>query len=292
MYHGSESTLKRHGYYCRSGKAGSTARSRSCVSCARAKARCDNTRPECSRCLSKAVKCQYPPNARRGARLGNQYSDDAPKQQQSVVPSLAADLPSAKDRQEAGSYFDLLLDPALDISDPVFADLEGAYFDPDIDFADSLNPQMNDEGVQYNSLELSTPSTNPTNQVQQAIQSPNISIPAMPTYTIRSFNQRPKLKPTPQRISNLIFHSLKSYYLMMMHDQTLPPFIHPSLVSSDVENNDMEPLTNCISLVHMLSSRLHGSRKLFWKNVRIECERLRAEVRYVCDPAQDIQRVS
>ena len=39
----------------------------------------------------------------------------------------------------------------------------------------------------------------------------------------------------------------------------------------------MEPLTNCMSLVHMLSSRIHGSRKLFWKNVRMECERLHAE---------------
>jgi hypothetical protein len=30
--------------------------------------------------------------------------------------------------------------------------------------------------------------------------------------------------------------------------------------------------------VHMISSGVQGSRKLFWKNVRMECERLCEEV--------------
>ena len=200
------------------------------------------------------------------------------------MPSLLADHPSVENRQEAGNDGDILLNTALEISDPDFADLGREYFNPDIDFADFLNLQTNDEGVQYHSMESSSlachsvPSTGQTNQIQQAICSPDVSIQAIPTYTVRSFNQRPKLKTSAQRIANLILHTLKSYPLMMLRDNTLPPFIHPHLISSDVENNDMEPLTNCISLVHMLSSRIHGSRKLFWKNVRMECERLCAEV--------------
>ncbi|KFY91853.1 hypothetical protein V498_05290, partial [Pseudogymnoascus sp. VKM F-4517 (FW-2822)] len=55
---------------------------------------------------------------------------------------------------------------------------------------------------------------------------------------------------------------------------SLPPFIHPRLISSEAENNHMEPLTNCICLVHMISSGIRGSRKLFWKNVQMECERM------------------
>ncbi|KAK5095426.1 hypothetical protein LTR70_003590 [Exophiala xenobiotica] len=39
----------------------------------------------------------------------------------------------------------------------------------------------------------------------------------------------------------------------------------------------MEPLNNCISLMHMLKSGVQGTRKLFWKNVRLECERLYGE---------------
>ncbi|KAI5360705.1 hypothetical protein Slin15195_G086210 [Septoria linicola] len=38
----------------------------------------------------------------------------------------------------------------------------------------------------------------------------------------------------------------------------------------------MEPLANCISLVHMIGSP-KGSRKLLWRNVRLECERMRAD---------------
>ncbi|THX54515.1 hypothetical protein D6D06_05475 [Aureobasidium pullulans] len=39
----------------------------------------------------------------------------------------------------------------------------------------------------------------------------------------------------------------------------------------------MEPLANCLSLLHMIGGNLRGSRKLFWKNVSMECERLREE---------------
>jgi hypothetical protein len=75
--------------------------------------------------------------------------------------------------------------------------------------------------------------------------------------------------------------------MMQRHNgsqNSLPPFIHPHLASSDFgidmgENADpMEPLHNCISLVHMLGGGVRGSRKLFWKNVRLECERFCKEV--------------
>ncbi|KAK4125685.1 hypothetical protein N657DRAFT_568401 [Parathielavia appendiculata] len=66
---------------------------------------------------------------------------------------------------------------------------------------------------------------------------------------------------------------------MMLRHTTLPPFIHPRLLFSPIADNDddLEPLHNCISLMHMLNSRVAGSRKLFWRNVRMECERFCAE---------------
>ncbi|KAJ5702794.1 hypothetical protein N7488_010342 [Penicillium malachiteum] len=39
----------------------------------------------------------------------------------------------------------------------------------------------------------------------------------------------------------------------------------------------MEALDNCISLVYMMHSGTNGSRKLFWRNIRMECERLCSE---------------
>lgn len=62
---------------------------------------------------------------------------------------------------------------------------------------------------------------------------------------------------------------------MMMRDNALPPFIHPQMASSDTGS---ESLHNCISLMHLHNSGLPGSRKLFWRNVRQECERLSKHV--------------
>ena len=201
------------------------------------------------------------------------------------MPSSVADRISVDKSQEVGNHRDVSPDTAFDISNLDFADATGEYFDPDVDLGEFLNVETNDEGVQYPELESpslafgSIPSTGPTNRVQQAIFSPDVSIRATPSFNLRSFDQRPRLNTGAQRIANLILHTMKSYPLMMLRDNTLPPFIHPHLVSSDFKNNDMEPMANCMSLIHMLSSRINGSRKLFWKNVRMECERLYADVR-------------
>jgi hypothetical protein len=203
---------------------------------------------------------------------------------------LEAAAPSIENRQVASNDREIISDSGVIVSDPEFTDIGGEYLDwngPDVDFPDLLDPQANDETDPYPSSRVSSlvrhskPSTNQAFQGQQAPSSPNISIPAAPTSTFRSFIQRPKMKTGTPRIANLILHTLKSYPLMMMRHNTLPPFLHPRVISSDVENDDMEPLTNCLSLVHMISSGFHGSRKLFWKNVQMECERLCEEVRWL-----------
>ncbi|KAL9091287.1 MAG: hypothetical protein Q9165_004921 [Trypethelium subeluteriae] len=127
-------------------------------------------------------------------------------------------------------------------------------------------------------------------QAQQAISSPNVSIPTAPSSSVRSLIQRSRTQTGAQRIVALIYHTLKSYPLMMLRHNALPPFIHPRLISSSVDNDYMEPLTNCISLVHMIGSGVQGSRKLFWRNVRLECERFCEEVRWICDSSEvDLQ---
>lgn len=73
-------------------------------------------------------------------------------------------------------------------------------------------------------------------------------------------------------------YTLRSYPLMFRQN-TLPPFVHPHLLSSDAYKDQIELLTNCISLLHMISGGVQGSRKLFWENVRLECERICEDVR-------------
>ncbi|CZR58215.1 uncharacterized protein PAC_08106 [Phialocephala subalpina] len=130
-----------------------------------------------------------------------------------MEPSLVADSLGVEKRHEASSDGDMFLDRALVISDPEFPNTEREYLDwqdPDIDFADLLNlPEMNDdESVQYPSSSgswssslvcHSTPSTDQTVQVQQVISSPNLSIPRLPTSTLRSLSPRTKMKTGQQK---------------------------------------------------------------------------------------------
>ncbi|KAJ5857159.1 hypothetical protein N7455_008053 [Penicillium solitum] len=96
-------------------------------------------------------------------------------------------------------------------------------------------------------------------------------MPASPTTKPHSLIKRPKINVGIERTTKLLLHTLKSYVFTMLRHNSLPPFIHPSLVHSEFS---MEPLINCINLVHMISGEMKGNRKLFWRNVRMECERL------------------
>ncbi|KAK3196100.1 hypothetical protein K4F52_000968 [Lecanicillium sp. MT-2017a] len=99
-----------------------------------------------------------------------------------------------------------------------------------------------------------------------------LQIPMMPALNQPSIFHRQYTNVASQRVSQLILQTLKSYPLMMLRQKTPPPFIHPHLLI-DTTTNDMEAWHNCMSLVHMMNGGIHGSRKLFWRNVRMECDR-------------------
>lgn len=282
------STLKRHGYYCRTRKAAVPAtRSRSCVSCVRGKARCDNKRPECSRCIAKAFQCQYPAATPRHTGSKTQHRSNGPIGQRAMAPSLIDSLSSTENSQEGSNNGDVILDDAPVILDPLFIDIRGNcldWNDSQDDFSDFVNLQSNIGTSQYPTEIQSSPaqhwirSTNQANRIQQDFFPPYMSVPKQPTTTFRSLIRRPKLSTGAQRTANLILHTLKSYPLMMLDNGSLPPFIHPHLMSSEAENNNTELLINCICLVRMISNGIQKSRKLFWKNVRMECEQMCEEV--------------
>lgn len=204
------------------------------------------------------------------------------------MPSLPAeDSSSINKSQGAGNDGDVDFDGALVIPDMDFAGFGGEYLDWDesgIVFTDFLDYQTNDpylSPVPSSLVSQATSSMDQAVRVQQGFSSPTFSIPRAPNNAVRKLIQRPKMQTGAQRVASLILHTLKSYPLMMLRHNTLPPFIHPSLISPHVESIHMEPLTNCISLIHMIGSGVQGSRRLFWKNVRLECERLSEEVRCI-----------
>lgn len=274
-----ESTLKRHGYYCRSRKASRANRSRSCTSCARSKLRCDNRRPACSRCTTRAIECHYLAETPKSKSLAIQHRKDAPtewRRDSSWVPGPTSVVP-----EELCPSRGPVFDSALLVPDPELADLGWDSLDWDgseIDLPDFLDAEKIDHSSSWQSVSVRHPGP-PTDrwvQMQQEMPSPTISVPIL-----RSLIPRPKLKPGEQRVANLILQTLNSYPLMMIRHNTLPPFIHPRSLSADAENEHMEPLTNCINLVHMINGGFQGSRKLFWKMVRLECEHLCEEVRRI-----------
>jgi hypothetical protein len=247
--------------------------------------RCDNKQPECSRCIDKAIKCQYPTqNIPRATEARIETGDDTPAERENITLSSVVDDPGIDNRQTASDDSEIVFDGALVTLDPDFINLGGEsvdWDDPNIDFSDFINPQTkipDPASESLTSLHNSASSTAEATQVEQDLSAPSLFIPAVPSCMVRSLIHRPKMHTGAQRITNLILHNLKSYPLMMLRSNTLPPFIHPSFVSSDIENVHMEPLTNCISLVHMISSEVRGSRTLFWNNVRAECERFSSEV--------------
>ncbi|KAI1173026.1 hypothetical protein F4777DRAFT_477916 [Nemania sp. FL0916] len=271
-----QSTFKRHFYYCRSRNINNTSRHRSCIPCARSKTACDRNRPQCSKCMAKSRDCQYPSNAARSAKGGATRVDEVV----AAASSPAAEPLAVDGIYEASSGGSIDLSGALDVGVIDFAGISDGcimgWEDTEAAFMNIFNPQSHELSPIDSSLlsSHSTPSIQPLAQDQRSLFSPQASIPATPTSAIRALVQRPRMQPGAQRITNLILHTLKSYPLMILRHDTIPPFIHPSTVSPEVEDPHMELLMNCISLTRMISGGARGSRKLFWKNVQLECERL------------------
>jgi hypothetical protein len=143
-----------------------------------------------------------------------------------------------------------------------------------LDVADFLNDQTDIATISH-----PISSVDHSLQMQHAMTLDNIPVLSIPNiYSPRSLITRPGRDPGQQRIANLVLQTLKSYPLMIIRHNTLPPFVHPCSTNFDREEENTESMANCLNLMHMLGSKIRGSSKLFWKNVRWECERMREQV--------------
>lgn len=283
-----ESTLKRHGYYCRSRSASKAPRARSCIFCVKAKARCDSERPSCSRCIHRGHSCEYPSNTARATQSGAEAQAQCTTSDASTKPVAGPPMPAVIATDNA-------LNPSTSaLSDTVLYDV---LFAPDNGIQHIGVGDDGWDGLGWSSSVYSqpphtaflTPTTLMNSEaslsdesfiMQRAMFSPKPQILRMPTYTMRSLFQRLQTDSGNQRISQLMLQTLKSYPLMMLRQKTPPPFIHSLIMVSDAGSNDAEPWHNCVSLMHMIDRGIQGSRKLFWRNVRTECERFCHEVYY------------
>lgn len=297
-----DAALKRHGYYCRSNTRASVPRRRSCEACAKAKTRCDNALPACSRCVQKGYTCNYP--SKSAAKRPNAVethlvvSTDLHNLHSSQVDTI---MPTVTEQVRSLEQMRLVSDSPM-----LFTDMEWNLDDITAlgDFMDPI-PQLTFPSTTVSSTPTATeaitvlpsavlPDTidlesqqqsqlaRPSQQKGSSSQPFDFFISMTPSSNVRSMIQRPKMHPGADRTASLIFVTLKSYPLMLRQN-TLPPFVHPSYVSFTDEATSTESLENCIALMHMMAGGVRGSRRLFWRNVRQECER-------ICDQNQSLNK--
>ncbi|KAL4751640.1 hypothetical protein BDW72DRAFT_173411 [Aspergillus terricola var. indicus] len=276
-----QSTLKRHGYYCRSRRAGPTARSRSCISCARRKARCDNRWPKCSRCVAKDVECQYPATVSlrsKGVRSGTSI-DRSPV-------SLTGSPPSARLEQENDGRTGTLAE--ADSSLGVVLNLAEAE-------GDGLHNWVTyDNNLEFNFADLEFDTLDPIPQANRTpdyhgplaakvqARDPLISIPP-PLALPRLLTRRPESITGGKQTTHLILQTLKSYLHMMLQEHILPPFIHTRSVPQSFsvnsqaapEYSSIGPLEACLNILDTIKNS--KSRRSFWNHVRTQCEQLCSE---------------
>lgn len=230
-------------------------------------------KPECSRCKAKGVECRYIAKsakvARKGTRSRRHESDEQLNGADAsfLTPSSLENFAETSFDNVANGDGALIASPSQVTNTGESANWHMA----DIDFNQLLSPTMNKNlESSYPNLEL----FDDYGSIFDPSHSINWAIPPQPA-SARLLKPRQNARPDVQRTTTLIHRTLKSYLLTMLHQNSLPPFIHQNMTSTALE---MEALDNCITLVHMLSSGSRGSRKLFWKNVQMECERICCEV--------------
>lgn len=273
-----ETALRRHGYYCRSRKGVAPVKIRSCTPCTKAKVRCDRSQPACSRCTKTGSVCQYPPSSMVPARSSESPRTNAETSfiagpgTTSPGPNATGTVTEEVIQRELDELFVLsnqLPKETLDLATWGLDSVESPYV-PSTSVADvSFSP---------NEFQTSAfPGSIMPEQKLRARHPFDNSIPSVPSPDYRSIVQRPRIQLGSNRTARYIFDTLQSYPFMLRRGH-LPPFVHESMVSSDLESIELLPLMNCINLMRMVGGGVQGSRRLFWRNARQECERLYHEV--------------
>lgn len=266
-------------------------RARSCASCVKAKARCDNGRPACSRCSIKRINCTYQGSIPVAGTKSAQRSRDE-QNKQSAVTYMPNSFNTQYSLNSCNDYGNVVYDSLLGYGHPnennEVVDTRQHRWE-NFDWDSLSGSQLSSELVQNPGAFLQTSldggNSLPLEETflwHRAITPAKIHIPNTPAFNMPAITQRQPVNIGTERISQLMLQTLKSYPLMMIRQKTPPPFLHPRLVVSSELDDSMESWHNCMSLVYMISGKIGGSRKLFWRNVRMECERFCEQVRPIC----------
>jgi hypothetical protein len=279
----SEKSQNRHTYYCRKSKSRNVrTRKKACLTCTKAKTLCDLTYPSCSRCTAKNFLCVYerPPIVK--------------------TPEVPLPAPAAHPVE-----LELGLSSTLDFTTQLSIPGESDLYDPsqssgfsstelvcpgrwDSEFIDSitaLEKTIPPLAYQHGGTLCVTHAQfgrickdfgyvqllDNLLQNQTSVKSPRAFLPKTTGETQFSLNKK------------YVLCTLRSYPYMMLAGKILPPFIHPKSATNNSDDplDDSKllgPLANCAAIVQMCSVKNKTNTVFIWKTIRMEQERLLAEV--------------
>jgi hypothetical protein len=91
--------------------------------------------------------------------------------------------------------------------------------------------------------------------------------------------RRTKDTPSAQMATFMLAQTIASFPYMMTRQENFPPFIHPRSYNYSSDNNELpDILRDCMGLAHMFQTKKRESDRMFWRLVRMEQEKLYAQV--------------
>lgn len=294
-----EKSLTRHTSYCKRSCGKIKSRKKACLACAKAKTQCDLVFPTCSRCSTKANICAYiegsspritVPTLPKITSLDDEVSilfnppppDDIIQGHVNVADTenststlTSTDMVKEPDLQPENSCMDIFsLSPGN--SDLVFAAGIAEYLaDPQISES-PLPPQLSgfDRALciqdSYPHF-VEDPFTPQTREIDLKAH--------------KAFQPRKLWDHQFSLNKNFVLSALRSYPARILPGKKPPPFFHPECLVESLdargEKQKVLPgaLRNCAALVQWFQVKDETNAAFFWNTIRMEQERLWAEVR-------------
>lgn len=261
-------------------------RKRSCAQCRLAKTRCSLTSPQCSRCVSRTLDCDYsealPKAVSTGARLGS-WS----------MPSVESQATPTYNLEQVGMSFM----PDLQMSENGLLqwgeDTMIASLDDDsewLEYPFVHNTQGIDAGNTSGSSQSWFSFKENIEHSYLAVLSQKLTLPLdspvpwpLPKDTPIKFRSLLSRKQTENLGHTLVANNLLATfrsYSKMLCKLDLPPFIHNHCYSNNVNENTeiYEPLANCVAFLPMFRSKTRTSNKFVMRTLFNEVQRLHNEV--------------
>jgi hypothetical protein len=249
---------KRHERYCRmKGKVPS--RTKSCLPCIKAKARCELEGQTCARCAKKCIICHFESAVRRDVAV--EAKDMAIDYGGILIDSESSFL-APPDDMDGGSRNEASSSLQLPIVNGIY---EFDFIVPQFEFPIDGSAFTSIEDVL--SFGAGADITPPFQQ--------HISGTSKPT---KLFDPIPPKKRESSAASVVATRILRSYPDMMVQRTTFPPFIHPRFSEMGAERRLPRALANITSIAQMFQQRSTENRIFIWQSIQTEQQRIMSQV--------------